>query len=666
MTLLAPNLLYLLPLTSLPLLFHLFFRIRRRRIRFPALLFFTAADPRVHYRRKLREWFLLILRTLALLCFILGLSRPTLQRGAGHPDKLAVIVDNSASMYATDLHGHTRLSRALSRATLLLENGGGKLTSLSATTPDARSLLPDTYSASPAPLVTTANTIRETSATGRPLDALRKAIEAGSKLPGLTELHLITDLSGPEWSNSTTTDPLPPTIRLFIHQIATPQDRSEPLLIISATPPSTAPLAGQPWRTAIALANRSSSAVTTTISCQTANNEWSQVVTIAGNTTNTLHATMPGLPAGRHAATVTLHGQAVTGFDKAFFEVTSTPPATVIIIDAGDSSGLLGAALDPLGDGRLSGLHVKHLDTSATSEDLLNSNLTPPLVAADYLSLLHHAPQLKNLAEQGTTILTYPPPQAHTPVTLPVWCGASILPVTPPPPSAASASINWSDPLWHHIPRPTADTIEATPACRLTLHKQSRPLITLNSDPLLALCELGQGRVIVSAITLDTTASSWPRRPFFVPMMLALPTPPAAPHYLHTIAAHPLATPANPTTTEIRTAKGRLYASYPPNSPLISPAIPGHYALINSTNHLTLTVSPDIADAPTLTSYPTKKLPAWAADAILITPGSTNNTLQQLSRHRRGLDLSGPLLVTALLAAIAELIVAHHRFFRHG
>ena len=113
MTALAPLFLRFLPLAALPLLFHLFFRVRRRRRTFPSLLFFLAADPRVHYRRKVREWLLLLLRTLALLLLILGLARPVFRGSGGVPRKLAAVVDNSASMRAVDAAGEISVTDSL-------------------------------------------------------------------------------------------------------------------------------------------------------------------------------------------------------------------------------------------------------------------------------------------------------------------------------------------------------------------------------------------------------------------------------------------------------------------------------------------------------------------------------------------------------------------------
>jgi len=70
-TFLAPAMLWLLPLGLLPVVFHLFFRVRRQPRPFSSLLFFLAADPRLSARRPIREWLLLVLRCLLLLSLLL-------------------------------------------------------------------------------------------------------------------------------------------------------------------------------------------------------------------------------------------------------------------------------------------------------------------------------------------------------------------------------------------------------------------------------------------------------------------------------------------------------------------------------------------------------------------------------------------------------------------
>ena len=71
---LNPLFLSLLPLAALPVLFHLFFRLKRRPRAFSTLMFFHRLDPRLNARRRLREWLILLLRTLLILFLLLALA----------------------------------------------------------------------------------------------------------------------------------------------------------------------------------------------------------------------------------------------------------------------------------------------------------------------------------------------------------------------------------------------------------------------------------------------------------------------------------------------------------------------------------------------------------------------------------------------------------------
>ena len=54
LTALNPFFLSLLPLAALPVLFHLFFRLKKTPRAFPTLMFFNRIDPKLNARRRLR------------------------------------------------------------------------------------------------------------------------------------------------------------------------------------------------------------------------------------------------------------------------------------------------------------------------------------------------------------------------------------------------------------------------------------------------------------------------------------------------------------------------------------------------------------------------------------------------------------------------------------
>jgi hypothetical protein len=93
-----------LPLALAPLLLHLFDRQRNVVISWGAMQFLVEAARRRRSARRLQEWLLLLLRTLAIVCLVLALARPLVNStwlgGVDRSDTILVI-DNSLSMLRT-------------------------------------------------------------------------------------------------------------------------------------------------------------------------------------------------------------------------------------------------------------------------------------------------------------------------------------------------------------------------------------------------------------------------------------------------------------------------------------------------------------------------------------------------------------------------------------
>ena len=102
----VPAAAWLLPAIALPIIFHLFYRLRRQVREFPSLMFFLRIDPRLSAKRKIHEWLILILRCLFLALLLLALLRPILgNRGSGENVARLVLIDNSGSMAAAASDG---------------------------------------------------------------------------------------------------------------------------------------------------------------------------------------------------------------------------------------------------------------------------------------------------------------------------------------------------------------------------------------------------------------------------------------------------------------------------------------------------------------------------------------------------------------------------------
>jgi hypothetical protein len=101
MTFLNPLFLLGTVLVAVPILIHLWFRKRLKRIPFSALQFLKSTEARRFGWLKLREWLILAARCLFILFLFLSLARPNLRTSVfkiGRLSSVFVIIDNSYSM----------------------------------------------------------------------------------------------------------------------------------------------------------------------------------------------------------------------------------------------------------------------------------------------------------------------------------------------------------------------------------------------------------------------------------------------------------------------------------------------------------------------------------------------------------------------------------------
>src|SRR5687768_3509377 len=123
MTFLQPWLLWALPLIFLPVLIHLFNRLRHRSMPWAAMMFLRSATRKSTRYARLRQFLILMFRVLAVLGLLLAISRPLAGGWAGWmfsgaPDVILLLLDRSASMEVTegDLSKRAEAVRLMSQA----------------------------------------------------------------------------------------------------------------------------------------------------------------------------------------------------------------------------------------------------------------------------------------------------------------------------------------------------------------------------------------------------------------------------------------------------------------------------------------------------------------------------------------------------------------------
>ncbi|MEO1630684.1 MAG: BatA domain-containing protein, partial [Bacteroidota bacterium] len=108
MTFLNPLVLLGLAAAAIPLLIHLFNFRKPRQVDFSTLAFLKELQRSTMRRVRVKQWLLLALRTLAILCLVLAFARPAVEGawaglfGGRVPTSMAVVIDNSLSMTQRD------------------------------------------------------------------------------------------------------------------------------------------------------------------------------------------------------------------------------------------------------------------------------------------------------------------------------------------------------------------------------------------------------------------------------------------------------------------------------------------------------------------------------------------------------------------------------------
>ncbi len=111
MAFLNPLVLLGLAAAAIPILIHLFNFRKPRRVEFSSLAFLKELQKSTMRRVRIKQWLLLVLRTLAIACLVLAFARPTVQSGwatvfGGQVEtSTALVVDNSLSMTVRDAQG---------------------------------------------------------------------------------------------------------------------------------------------------------------------------------------------------------------------------------------------------------------------------------------------------------------------------------------------------------------------------------------------------------------------------------------------------------------------------------------------------------------------------------------------------------------------------------
>ena len=405
---------------AVPIVVHLIFRRKRTGIEYPTLMFFKRVDMKLASRRKIKEVVLLILRALAVMLLALALARPSLQGNAGGSASAdsVLVLDNSASMGLNAGVG-TRLDFARTRAASVLSLLGAEGRAALLTVVPSDAVTPVSSLTGDRDLLNKALTaIAPSNGAGSLAGAIRQAGEVLAKSSSATnrEVFIFTDMQGHAFKDDQAlkkaTEALPPRTRLFL--CAAPGGGSENNLGIAAVSLDPRPkVAGRSIALSATIKNYSKHEQTASVSA-TLKDQAAKKVSIAlqGGASQTVSFALPLGQEGFTSGEVRLDNDDVA-YDNVWpFCVQVRGPIRILLISPSaakseqDQSFYLGKALDPTGDGRLTGMKVIHVAQQNAPQGSLE-NYDVVIVAGCYALSPGTLKSLNEYADRGGGLMIF-------------------------------------------------------------------------------------------------------------------------------------------------------------------------------------------------------------------------------------------------------------------
>jgi hypothetical protein len=524
----SPAAAWLLPAVALPILFHLFFRLRRTVREFPSLMFFMRIDPRLSAKRKVHEWLILILRCLFIALLIFALARPLLGiKGAGGNVARLVLIDNSGSMTSPTPNGISKLTLATHATDKLIASmKKGDATAVQIMVPDPTSTLPHGFDATPASLRDAVGKLTPSDGAAAVPKSIRLALATlDTAITAQRELHIITDLQQKNWSRGDLgEESQAPNVRIIVHRLETSPVTTGSVSIEPVEIPTRAIPAGRIIPVHVALQNHGPAVAHIRLnSTDDSGKNVSHTVEISPNASALNTLTFSFSNPGFHWAQIWAEGDVAPAASRADLGFWCTDVQKALFVGTKDDFAALPFAVSPGGNSDLSGI-----DTVFTTADQLGAGLAgKPLVV---IVTWNNWPQdgavlqaLQDYVRKGGTLLIVPTPDAGTTISRPPpdWLGANLEAAQTAKDPEPIALLQDGDAIWHDLRnaegRPSLGTLRAFIYRPIKAGTDWQVLATsAQGSTLLAHRSLEQGRIFASGLAFTPKWSSLPLKASFV------------------------------------------------------------------------------------------------------------------------------------------------------
>ena len=680
LTVLNPVFLSWLPVAALPVVFHLFFRLKKHSRAFPTLMFFQRLDPKLDARRRLRQWLILLLRTLLILCLLLALARPVwLGIGKEGTVAVALVIDNSGSMSGSGEEDRAKLKQAVDAArSVVLQLGPKDSAGIVLLVDDPAFPLPAGLTSDKVVLRNALDRIAETEASGSVAGAIERAASLfeGSSATHF-EIHVLSDLQEEKWVQRPVSLRAPRRgTSLVVHRLASAPATQANVSLAGASIPTRSILAGRRLRLEAYLVNSSAKDGQVRLNWRDdAGNHGSDELTVPAQADKTATITLEPQNPGFRWVSVWVEGDDFAADNRGSVGFFCAEKRSVLFGGPSAEFGQLPLAISPTGSESRSGL-VPSFIAPAALADLLRSQ--PASFVVITWQSLARAPDflwvgLEQFLTAGGTALILPAAGSTGSEEL-GWGGQR-------PGAGRSSWLTISPEALQSAPDGLAVTIlDPTQVMfndlrdakgQVALHNlralRFRPLKLAGGDTpvfgledgrvLLAEQKVGRGRLLASGLAFDSAWSTLPLKPGFVALAqnLALSGTVAATNVISIIAGEPLHLTAR--------ANASLQVQSLAGSPLDWKGTAAQLATLPRSGVYHVRTAGDTTYVAVRSSdkegrqkfIASDNLPALGSLAYMVKDYTgTESLLTEFRRLEKSLDLSLVLLLLALACLAAE------------
>jgi len=518
----TPIFLYLLPLAGLPVLFHFFFKQKKRQLLFPTLMFFHRTDPKLNSRRKIHQLLLLLMRVLLIAFILLALSRPKFQSSVQMGGRIAVVVvvDNSGSM--SDLAGDdkTKLEFAVQGAKKLISSlGDSAKMNVVTLVEDPAVTSGDSLTSDRESLLSLLDKIEPTDATGSAHRTLAKAfklLQADSAAGGV--VHVFTDLQEAEWTDDALlSESADESINVYLHRIESKTRQQANVAISSIQFPRQKILARHPLKIGVVCTNNSAATANIRVnSIDNQDNKSTQKVVLEPGRSQIVEvAVSPDTP-GYHWLKTWIEGDGFAADNQASTGIVCGQTATVLFAGSPGEFGVLPTAFSPDNYGQFTGMISKFSRSDQISQA---QDEKPILIVTTWEEIGQNnqvASDLKPYVESGGNLLVVPSARkAGTNRKPPAWLGAGTKSRLSHPRGIKTEALTKDSGFWNRIREATGtaspENISVFTFYPLELSEEFTPLLGADFERLVfAHRELGLGNIYVSGTAFDPRWNTLP------------------------------------------------------------------------------------------------------------------------------------------------------------